>query len=325
MSDRPILSNHAQALLIMALVLAGAALRMRGLFSLELHADEALFASWARLIGTWADPMLATQALDKPPLFFYVQAIFFPLLGAAEAWVARLPNLTASILTIPLMARLARNLFGDSLAPLLAAAIVAFSPLLIRSAATVFIDPMLAALIVASLAAASAHKRDTASGDPLLRYPLAAGTLLGLALITKYQALLFVPLHLLLAFLSGLRMKQLPRWFVGITLPIVGLFAWLVARGAGMGLWAQQMAGYGGLRLTADSRDVLQGRREVLLRKEPPRTARGRGRDGEALRRGDAGAERAVVAGADVHGDARDVALGRPPVPARPGDRAVLR
>ena len=57
-----------------------------------------------------------------------------------------------------------------------------------------------------------------------------------------------------------------------------GVFRQLVAAG----LLEVDTEGYGGLRLTADSRDVLQGRREVLLRKEAPRPARGRARDGEA-------------------------------------------
>ena len=51
-----------------------------------------------------------------------------------------------------------------------------------------------------------------------------------------------------------------------------GVFRQLVAAG----LLEVDTEGYGGLRLTAGSRDVLQGRRQVLLRKEPPR---GRGRE----------------------------------------------
>ena len=57
-----------------------------------------------------------------------------------------------------------------------------------------------------------------------------------------------------------------------------GVFRQLVAAG----LLEVDTEGYGGLRLTADSREVLQGRRNVMLRKEAPRPARGRGRDGEA-------------------------------------------
>ncbi|HRP71552.1 MAG TPA: DNA helicase RecQ [Luteimonas sp.] len=54
-----------------------------------------------------------------------------------------------------------------------------------------------------------------------------------------------------------------------------GVFRQLVAAG----LLEVDTEGYGGLRLTADSRDVLKGQREVQLRREPPRAARGRGRE----------------------------------------------
>src|SRR5688572_14190395 len=76
--------------LLGGLLLAAAWLRFQTLFSAGLHPDEALFASWARSIGTWRDPLLQLQEVDKPPLFFYLQAAFFPLMGSAETWVARL-------------------------------------------------------------------------------------------------------------------------------------------------------------------------------------------------------------------------------------------
>src|SRR5690606_38130850 len=57
-----------------------------------------------------------------------------------------------------------------------------------------------------------------------------------------------------------------------------GVFRQLVAAG----LLAVDSEGYGGLRLTADSRDVLVGKRKVLLRRDAPRPrGRGRGRGGE--------------------------------------------
>ena len=52
-----------------------------------------------------------------------------------------------------------------------------------------------------------------------------------------------------------------------------GVFRQLVAAG----LLEVDSAGFGGLRLTADSRDVLQGKRQVLLRKEAPRSRGGAG------------------------------------------------
>ncbi|MEZ4516034.1 MAG: glycosyltransferase family 39 protein [Chloroflexota bacterium] len=112
---------------IIAACWAGAALRFHSLFANHFHADEALFASWARQIAVWRDPLLLTQPVDKPPLLFYLQALFFPLVGPVE-WAARIPNLIASLLLIPLVGVLAWRLYGDGLTAALAAVFVALSP-----------------------------------------------------------------------------------------------------------------------------------------------------------------------------------------------------
>ncbi len=59
-----------------------------------------------------------------------------------------------------------------------------------------------------------------------------------------------------------------------------GVFRQLVAAG----LLAVDSEGHGGLRLTEASRPVLQGKREVLLRKDAPRARDRRGGDGRATR-----------------------------------------
>ena len=157
----------------------GAALRLRGLFANSFHADEALFATWARLIAVWRDPLLRTQPVDKPPLLFYSQAAFYPLLGPVE-WAARLPSLIASLLLIALAAQLAWRLGGGSPAALVAAAVVAVAPLAVQFSATAFSDPLLTMWIAASLVAALVRPAR----------PGWAGVAFGLALATKYQAAL---------------------------------------------------------------------------------------------------------------------------------------
>ena len=93
---------------------SGAALffRLPGLFANRFHADEALFASFARTIAVWHDPLLQMQPVDKPPLLFYAQALFYPLLGPVE-FAARLPNFVVSILLVPLTGVLAWRLFRE--------------------------------------------------------------------------------------------------------------------------------------------------------------------------------------------------------------------
>ncbi|HZD10360.1 MAG TPA: glycosyltransferase family 39 protein [Candidatus Binatia bacterium] len=258
---RASLQHNALPLTIALLVLAAWALRAPGLFAGSMHADEALFATWARLIGTWRDPLLKAELVDKPPLLFYLQALCYPLLGSAAPWVSRLPNLAASTLVTPLAARLVWNLYGDWLATVLAATIVTFSPLLVRFSATGFTDPLLAALLLAALVVASVGSRSprttrqqsghgALSGKNEGRRGLAMGLLLGLAIATKYQAVLFVPLQVGIAAMNGARRRTWRKWLAGIALPLLGVAAWQAARGVEGSIWTQQLASFGGLRLS---------------------------------------------------------------------------
>lgn len=159
-------------------MLLGAWLRAKGLFDNSFYTDEALFASWARLISTGRDPFLQAQLVDKPPLLFYMQVVAFRLLRSSE-WAARLPNWIASVALIPLVYRWIVNWWRDCWAGLFAAAMVALSPFAIQFSGTAFTDPLMVTLVVGSLAQSTPNKR---------------GLLFGLALATKYQAILLLPL-----------------------------------------------------------------------------------------------------------------------------------
>ncbi len=233
-------------------------LRVRGLFANTFHADEALFATWARHIATWKDPLLLTQAVDKPPLLFYMQALFYPLQGPVE-WAARLPNFIASMLLVPLTAVLFHRLYGGKTGALVAALVVACSPLAIQFSATAFTDPLLVFWLVASLSVISVQyslfsKLAACNRSPMNGHRLsaAAGFLFGLAVATKYQAWLFLPLMGGVGWLgSGGRP---PRhfwvyWFVGLLPLLGGVFFWEVARTGAFSLWSAQIGNFGGVRL----------------------------------------------------------------------------
>ena len=222
----------------------GAALRWRGLFANSFHADEALFAGWARHIAVWRDPLLLTQAVDKPPLLFYLQALFYPLFGPVE-WAARLPAFVASLLLIPLTAQLARRLTGDRVAGVIAAGVMAAAPLAVQFSATAFADPLLTFWLVAALYAAAEPMR---SGTTPRFGPLWAGLLFGLALTTKYQALLFAPLLLGVAWLGGWQRAEWARAAAGGAAIMLLLLAWQLVRPQAGGLVALQWANIGGLR-----------------------------------------------------------------------------
>jgi hypothetical protein len=275
---------------ITGLLLLAAALRFHALFANSFHPDEALFATFARLIATWRDPLLQTQTVDKPPLLFYLQAFFYPLLGPVE-WAARLPNWIASLLLIPLTGRLVIQLYRDPLAAVLAAALIALSPLTIQFSATAFTDPLLVTLLVASLVAVTAvfripysakekntqHAiRNTQHATRNTQYVFAT-LLFGLAIATKYQAWLFLPL--LLGLLTFRPKSQIPNpksqisnpksqistthlyvsrftfhaprstLLLAALTPVLAVFLWEWARTGRFTLLNSQLAGYGGLRL----------------------------------------------------------------------------
>lgn len=267
--------------------------RFHGLFNNTFYADEALFATWARLIAVWRDPLLQAQPVDKPPLLFYLQALFYPLQGPVE-WAARLPNFIASILCVPLVGLLAWHLYRDGKTAVLAATILALSPLAIQFAPTAFTDPLLTTLLCASLtvivmlskrqqiAAPMTQKlahpvviprawaerlnivkpAEVSAEEPLHSNPIGiprrrrtgitarwSGLFFGLALATKYQALLFLPLLVGMALLSGWGKREWGHWLMGLFPVLLLLWLWDIARTDTFSLWSAQINNYGGLRL----------------------------------------------------------------------------
>lgn len=247
------MSNRAKIGLLI-LVLIAATLRFRGLFANSFHADEALFATWARLIAVWRDPLLTGQLVDKPPLLFYIQALFYPLFGPAEL-AARMPNIIASLLLTPITGVLTWRIFKSSSVAIIAAAIVSISPLLIQFSATAFTDPLLSALALTSLLLASRTMTLDNPGRPVScnqgrRWAVLSGIFFGLAIATKYQALLILPL--LVAFLYLLRWKRdlWLRWLAGVLAIFLLIVIWDMLRAGSPNILGSQISSYGGLRLS---------------------------------------------------------------------------
>ncbi|MCL4868334.1 MAG: hypothetical protein KJ063_05150 [Anaerolineae bacterium] len=267
------------------LVLLAAALRFPSLFANSFHGDEALYGSYARLIATWRDPLLQTIWLDKPPLLFYLQALFYAPLGTTASFVARLPGFIASLLLVPLVARLAWQLYGVARSGdepqqknegqwtgWIAAAFIATSPYTIQFSSTAFLDPLMTFWIVAGLVAANRRplavsQWQLASENQPLTIPpprpfapsptrqlansqTLSGLFFGLAVVTKFQAGLFLPLVVGVGALYGWRGRDWGRWLVGLGSVLLLLLGWELVRSGGFTLWQGQMLNYGGLRLS---------------------------------------------------------------------------
>lgn len=214
----------------------GVGLRLQGLFSNHFHADEALFASWARWIAVWADPLLINQAVDKPPLLFYLQAMFYPMQGPVE-WAARLPNWIASVVLVPLVGIWCWRVW-DGQTAVVASFATALNPYGVAFAPTAFTDPLMVTLAMIALVLA-----DRRAGW--------AGIWLGLALLTKYQAVFFVPLVWVWGWWCGWRWRENGRFALALVVCIGVLVGWDVARTGAFGLIGAQASNFGEVGLLA--------------------------------------------------------------------------
>jgi len=226
-----------------ALLLLAWALRMSPMLANRLHPDEALYGYWGLLIAHGRDPWLARVPVYKPPLLPYLLAGVQAAFGSSE-FSLRLPGLAASLLSIPLVAALARSLYGNRWTATAAAAAVALSPFSILFSPTAFIDPLMVTL---GLGACLAAARGRAGW---------AGALAGLSFAAKQTGLMWLPLVILLQFMrrqsESLNLKNGIVASAACFSLVVGLtFAWdavRVAQGA-KSFWRVGAAGYGGLRL----------------------------------------------------------------------------
>jgi 4-amino-4-deoxy-L-arabinose transferase-like glycosyltransferase len=173
-----------------AMVLAAIILRIiPWLTNYPLHRDEALYGYWAQLVASGRDPLLLSPWVDKPPLVIYLLAADIRAFGASEL-ALRLPGLIASLLLVLVTFGFARRAYGVRVA-LIAGGVLTLSPFAILFAPTAFTDPWLALWLVAAAWAA------------LARRPFLAGLLLGLAVASKQQGVLGVPLVFALLMAQG--------------------------------------------------------------------------------------------------------------------------
>ncbi len=237
-----------------------AVLRTRALFVNNFHADEALFGSWARHIAVWRDPLLLTQAVDKPPLLFYLQALFYPFQGPVE-WAARLPNYVASIVLVPLVGVVVWKLFRRLETAVFAAILVALSPMHIQFSASAFTDPLLTTFLFTSIGwqmlSLNWLEKDRGSGNgdrslaprPLVPSPRLCGFFFGLAVLTKHQAWLFLPLIVATGLLFRWQRDAWWSWLKGfVPLLFVG-WVWEFARNGRLTLVSAQLDNVGGIQL----------------------------------------------------------------------------
>ncbi len=217
------------------LLLAAFYLRAAPLLQNRFHPDEALYATFGRLIASGKDLLLSTVVVDKPPLPFYLMAASMTVFGGTEL-AARLPAFFASMVTVAIVYRLARSLYGPRAAPL-AALLMAASPLLILFAITLFTDTLLAAFLFLCLLFTVRRRWG------------AAGWAFGLAFACKQTALFFLPLIIALGVIvlihggeyKGLKtfLPPLQAFLIPSLICTIAIFAWDYSRHASISFWVQ--------------------------------------------------------------------------------------
>ena len=107
-------------------MLLGAIFRL-SIYNLDpLFMDSAYYASLGRSIAEGDYLLQVNHMSDKPPLFFYIQALCFELLGVWES-VAVLPSFVGGMISIGIIYLLGRDL-KNPVAGILAAFLYAISP-----------------------------------------------------------------------------------------------------------------------------------------------------------------------------------------------------
>jgi 4-amino-4-deoxy-L-arabinose transferase-like glycosyltransferase len=231
-------------LILTLILLLGTLARLAPLGLERFHEDEALYSFWGLRIASGEDFVLSRIPVDKPPLFFYLQAGAFALFGPSET-AARLPSLLSSVASIWLLYVLAQRLYDQS-TTLVATALLAASPFAISFASTAFLDAFMGMwVLLACLAVSCGHW----SG---------AGALLGLAGATKWEGLTFVPLVVGLGLcLPSVRSARpmgrgLLRAAMGLLVVAALVWVWDLARPQPSILWSVR-TNYGGLALAQRS------------------------------------------------------------------------
>ena len=254
--------------LVGGLCVLGILARLAPIATSRFHQDEAIYGNWALQVGTGQDNWLSNVLVDKPPLYLYTLALFLRMFGPTET-AARLPSELAGALSLLLLYFLGRRLYGYRTA-LVALVLMAFSPFNILFAPTALTDPLMVAWVLAALVAASYRRWAW------------AGWFLGLGIITKPQAVLFLPLAIAIGIGVSARngRPSIPspweeqdlevgqekgpvrsrraalaqpghralRFAIGLAMAIAPALIWDVLRQQDTGFFRQSLVSYGGLR-----------------------------------------------------------------------------
>ncbi len=190
--------RRSSAVLLLAAVILG-----WNLWGYDLSApDEPYFGEGAREMvvdGKWAVPHVnGVVTTDKPPLFFWLIALFSLPFGAVSSLTARLPSFLAALGSVALAIRLGRRLGGEAEGAM-AGLLLATTYLAWDKGRMAQIDALLCFLVLVALSAFEAHRSGEAPGR---RAGLLFWAATGLAVLAKGPVGLVIPVGIAIATLA---------------------------------------------------------------------------------------------------------------------------
>ena len=185
------------------MMVLAAVLAIWGVWGYDLWApDEPYFGEGAREMvvdGHWAVPHVNGQVTtDKPPLFFWLIALFSLPVGSVTSLTARVPSVLASLGTLWLTMRLGRRWAGER-AGALAGLVLATTYLFWDKSRTAQIDALLCFLVLAALSAFESFRAGDARGQRAGLLFWLAGSL---AVLAKGPVGILLPLGIAVATLA---------------------------------------------------------------------------------------------------------------------------
>jgi 4-amino-4-deoxy-L-arabinose transferase-like glycosyltransferase len=183
---------------------------------------KSMLINWHTFFFVSFDPA-GFEGIDKPALGFWIQALSAKLLGFS-AFSVLLPGALAGVIAVGLLFHLVRRVFGPA-AGLIAALVLALSPISVVTNRVNFIDSLLIPTVVL---AAWAVSKATETGR--LRWLCLCAVLVGLAFNIKYlQAYLVVPAFGLLYLLGApVRWRtRIVHLVLAVVILLVVSFSWV--------------------------------------------------------------------------------------------------
>lgn len=188
--------------------------------------DEGRYAEVAREMvrsGDWVTPRLdGVPFLDKPPLFYWLEATAFATFGV-HVWSARLVPALLGFAGCALVFAAGARLYGRR-AGLLGALVLAANPFYFGASQYVNHDLAVATFITAALFAFAVG--DRLDGSRRRRWLLAGYAAMGLAVMTKGLIGLVLPLGAVGAYVAATgRWRELPRYALPLGAALVAVVA----------------------------------------------------------------------------------------------------